>query len=151
MFLAAFLHPWKLYVLPAQLQLWPQATSFSHYIAYLFVTISFIVSLTTNSTVGERNPWLSYLFQYDGWKCAEEESQQEERTSSLSLFWCCYFKTHFTRFCFVLCFNSASECLQDLQCVGIKEITVFKLRMRVQNLIYLRIMFYFSIDLGYGL
>ena len=90
---SCFLTPLKTLALPAQLQLWPQATSFSHYIAYLFVTISFIVSLTTNSTEGERNTWPSYLFQYDRWKSMGEEREQEGEIFSFAHY-CRSFKAH---------------------------------------------------------
>lgn len=99
-------------------------TSFSHYIDYLFVAISFTVSLTTNSTEGERKSWFSYLFQHGRWKHVGEVIKQEEKAFFPSL-WFYFFKAHFALFFFFgfgLYFNSANEHPHDLQCVGENEI-----------------------------
>lgn len=80
--------------------------------------------------------------------CGGGEPTGRENFFSLTL-WCYYFKAHFTHFCFVLHFNSANEYLQDLQHVGENEIMFLKLCRRVQNLIYLRRMYYFSEYLNY--
>lgn len=76
-------------------------TSFSHYIDYLFVAISFIVSLTTNSTEGERKSWFSYLFQHGRWKHVGEVIKQEEKAFFPSL-WFYFFKAHFALFFFLV-------------------------------------------------
>lgn len=75
-------------------------------------------------------------------------NRKRELFFSLTL-WCYSFKAHFTHFCFVLSFNSTNEYLQDLQHVGKNEIMFLKLCRRVQNLIYLRRMYYFSKYLDY--
>lgn len=121
---AGFLNSWEPFFWPEQLQLWPQSTSFSHYVAYLFVTISFIVFLTTNSTVGGKQFLSSYLFQYDRWikEWGGVGGKNRKETARFCLHSLMLLFQSTLLPCFFLWYNGTTELPHDLQCIGKNKI-----------------------------